>query len=254
MSVTNPSRSPPARRLLRPGNGGDRHSPISRVPIIPLRAGWRSALVLLFLIAQILVVHAVSNGEHPPQPPALVGFPSAFGPWKVFGNDPIDSTTARELGADLLVSRSYIRTPTGIEVPTGSFASLLVAWFQTQREGTRQPHSPKVCLPGAGWTPRVVDQLTVDTAAGAIAVNRYIVEKDTQRAVVLYWYQTPRRVIASEWAAKFWLSADAMLDKRTDTALVRVIVPVGEEDQATTAVAAGFVRNLYPALREYLPR
>jgi len=165
------------------------------------------------------------------------------------GGDPIDAATAKELGADRLVSQTYIETP------TGSAANLLVAWFQTQREGTRQPHSPKVCLPGAGWTPRVVDEVTVATAAGAITVNRYIAVKGTQRAVVLYWYQTPRRVVAGEWAAKFWLAADAWRDKRTDTALVRVIAwPGSGGDQAATAVATGFTHNLYPMLREYLPR
>jgi len=212
----------------------------------PERCGF---LAPLFVAAQILVVHMAASGERPPEAPPLAGFPAAFGSWKVFRGDAIDAATAKELGADRLVSQTYLDTP------TGSAASLLVAWFQTQREGARQPHSPKVCLPGAGWTPRVVDELTLDTAAGPITVNRYVAEKDTQRALVLYWYQTPRRVIAGEWAAKFWLAADAWRDKRTDTALVRVITwPAGGGDQAATAVAAGFARGLYPALREYLPR
>ena len=212
----------------------------------PERCGF---LAPLFVAAQILVVHVAASGERPPEAPPLAGFPAAFGSWKVFRGDAIDAAAAKELGADRLVSQTYLDTP------TGSAASLLVAWFQTQREGARQPHSPKVCLPGAGWTPRVVDELTLDTAAGPITVNRYVAEKDTQRALVLYWYQTPRRVIAGEWAAKFWLAADAWRDKRTDTALVRVITwPAGGGDQAATAVAAGFARDLYPALREYLPR
>ena len=135
---------------------------------------WRSALVPLFLAAQILVVHVAASGEHPPPPPALARFPAAFGQWKLFRGDPIDAAIARELGADRLVSQFYRETP------TGSVASLLVAWFRTQREGARQPHSPQVCLPGAGWTPRVVDLVTLDTAAGAIAVNRYVVDKGAQ--------------------------------------------------------------------------
>ena len=209
---------------------------------------WRSALVPLFLAAQILVVHVAMGGEHPPPPP-LGGFPAVFDQWKLFRSDPIDAAIVKDLNADRLVSQTYRETP------TGSFASLLVAWFQTQREGTRQPRSPKVCLPSAGWTPRVTDQVTVATEAGAITVNRYIVYKGTQRAVILYWYQTPRRVIAGEWAAKFWLAADALRDKRTDTALVRVTAwPAGGGDQAATAVAVGFARNVYPKLREYLPR
>ena len=76
-----------------------------------------------------------------------------------------------------------------------------------------------------------------------------------QRAVVLYWYQTPRRVIAGEWAAKLWLVADALRDKRTDTALVRVIAwSAGGSDEAATGVASSFASELYPRLREYLPR
>jgi len=73
--------------------------------------------------------------------------------------------------------------------------------------------------------------------------------------VVLYWYQTPRRVIASEWAAKFWLIPDAIRDRRTDTALVRIVawVPDRYSDHAT-ANAVEFGRNLYPLLRDRLPR
>ncbi len=71
--------------------------------------------------------------------------------------------------------------------------------------------------------------------------------------MVLYWYQTPRRAIAGEWAAKLWLVADALRDRRTDTALVRVVAWPGEGgDAAATAVAMGFARDLYPLLRECL--
>jgi EpsI family protein len=143
---------------------------------------------------------------------------------------------------------------------------LFVAWFQSQRAGSSQPHSPKVCLPASGWIPEISGEITLDTAGGAIRVNRYIVVNRGQRDVVLYWYQGPRRVTAGEWEAKLWLIADALRDKRTDTALVRVVVqsaqvgqavsPVGTEagDQAAAAAATGFARSLYPVLREALPR
>ena len=144
---------------------------------------WRGALVPLFLAAQILVVHTAASGEHPPPPPALARFPAAFGQWKLFRGDPIDSAIEKELGADRLVSQTYV----GIR--TASFASFLVAWFQTQREGARQPHSPKVCLPGVGWTPRVVDKVTVDTAAGAI-------RKPTRPY---------RKARTAYWKARYWL-------------------------------------------------
>ena len=210
---------------------------------------WPNVLVPLFLAGQILLVHATAGGQRPPQPPAPERFPAAFGEWKLFRSDPIDAEVATELHADRLVSQTYIQTS------THSFASLLMAWFQTQQGGARQPHSPKVCLPSGGWTPRIVDEVTVGTAVGPITVNRYVVDKDMQSAVVLYWYQTPRRVIAGEWAAKFWVAVDALQDRRTDTALVRVTTwPSKGGDRAATGVAAEFAQDFYPSLREYLPR
>ena len=209
---------------------------------------WRNVLVPVFLLAQALVIYAGPGGEHPPPPPVIASFPATFGQWNLFHQDPIDAAMATGLGADSLTSQTYIETP------TNSFASVLVAWYQSQREGVRQPHSPKVCLPSAGWKPRVVDEVTIATAAGAIVVNRYVIDKSEQRAVVLYWYQTPRRVIAGEWAAKIWLVADAWRYQRTDTALVRVVAwPASGGDEAATAVATGFASNLYPLLRKYLP-
>lgn len=209
---------------------------------------WRGALVPVFLAVQFLSIHATVSHEHLPAPPPLSRFPVEFGRWKLLREDPIATDIARELGADALLSRTYV------ESATGSHASLFVAWFRTQRGGVRQPHSPKVCLPASGWTPEVTDEVTLDTAAGAITVNRYLVAKGAQRAVVLYWYQTPRRVIAGEWAAKLALVADALRDKRTDTALVRVIAfPADGGDDAATTVATGFASKLYPLLRAYLP-
>ena len=214
---------------------------------------WRGALIPLFLVAQMAAVHVAAGGENPPPVPAQGGFPAALGPWRLFRSDPLDEAVVTELRADRLVSQTYIETST--HTLTRPFASLLVAWFQTQQGEGRQPHSPKVCLPSGGWTPRIVDEITIDTTTGPITVNRYVVDKDMQSAVVLYWYQTPRRVIAGEWAAKFWVMADALRDQRTDTALVRVTTwPTKDGDMAATATAREFARNLYPALREYLPR
>jgi len=217
------------------------------MPITSLE--WRGALVPVFLAAQILLIHAVDRGEQTPPMAPLSHFPAEFGQWTLFRQDPIAADTATELAADGLLNQTYRETP------TGSLATLFVAWFQTQRGGLRQPHSPKVCLPASGWTPEVADEVAVNTAAGPIMVNRYVVTNRVQRAVVLYWYQTPRRVIAGEWAAKLWLVADAVRDRRTDTALIRVIVwSAGGGDEAATTVASRFAGKLYPVLRGYLPR
>jgi EpsI family protein len=203
----------------------------------------------VFLLTQALLVHWAAGKERAPAPPALSGFPAELSGWRELREDPIAADVATELKADRLLSRSYTRTS------TGSVAGLFVAWFQSQRIGAGQPHSPKVCLPAAGWTPVSTGEVTFDTAAGSITVNRYIVVTAGLRDVVLYWYQGPQRVTAGEWSAKLWLMADALRYKRTDTALVRIVVPSGPgDDREATAAATGFARNLYPLLRESLPR
>jgi EpsI family protein len=208
----------------------------------------RAIFVPFILLAQALLVHWAASSERPPSAPDLARFPDHFDGWKQLHEDPIATDVASELGADRLLSRSYGEQ-------SGKMAGLLVAWFQSQRGGASQPHSPKVCLPGAGWIPERTGELRIETAAGAIQVNRYIVSHLGQHVVVLYWYQTPRRAIAGEWAAKFWLVNDAVRDKRTDTALVRITVwGTSRGDDTAVAEAVSFARDLYPLLRNYLPR
>jgi EpsI family protein len=85
-------------------------------------------------------------------------------------------------------------------------------------------------------------------------VNRYIVSRGEDRSVVLYWYQTPKRVIASEYAAKVYLVADSIRYRRTDTALVRIVVPVINKDDAyALKTAIDFAQTIFPPLKGYLP-
>jgi len=200
-----------------------------------------------FLLSQAVLVHWAAGREHPPAMADLSKFPRQFAEWTMANEDPISPEVSQVLHADQLLSRTYVE-------PTGQNAGLLVAWFQSQRGGASQPHSPKVCLPGSGWTPQVTDEVNIDTTAGPIQVNRYIVANQGQHMVVLYWYQTPRRVIAGEWAAKMWLVNDALRDGRTDTSLVRITVWAGQGDRKATDTATAFAKALYPLLRDQLPR
>ena len=209
----------------------------------------KTLLALLFLAAQSGVIYWVVGGEHPPAPPELASLAPQFGGWVQVRQEPTDASLAAQLGADRLLSRTYLH------LPGGPFANLFVAWFRSQRDGTAQPHSPKVCLPGSGWVPETAGVTTVETPAGPITVNRYVIGNRGSRALVLYWFQTSRRVIASEWDAKFWLAADALRDHRTDTALIRITVaiPPGQDSDATYASEA-FARQAYPLLKANLPR
>ena len=85
-------------------------------------------------------------------------------------------------------------------------------------------------------------------------MNRYVVQKGDAKSLVLYWYQSRDRVVASEYNAKGYVMLDALRDNRTDSALIRVIVPVLDNnvDRAMNT-ATDFVRSSFSAIRRQLP-
>jgi EpsI family protein len=206
-------------------------------------------LVPTFLAAQTGLTYWAARGERPPAPPHFSQFPAKLGNWTKTGDDPINPDSLALLRADSTLGLIYS------DQPEGWLGSLFVAWFQSQRGGASQPHSPQVCLPAAGWTPIVTDRIAMNTQAGEVSVNRYIATFGPQRVVILYWYQTQSRVIASEWAAKFWVIVDRLKEQRTDTSLVRVVVwNTGRSDDATTSAALGLAQQTYPVLSKLFAR
>src|SRR5262252_7235006 len=98
----------------------------------------RAILAPVFLVCQALVVHWAADREQPPAAPDLSRFPVEFNGWKEIRKDPIAADVRGELRADRLFSSTYVHQP------TNAIANLFVAWFQSQRAGASQPHSPKV--------------------------------------------------------------------------------------------------------------
>jgi hypothetical protein len=63
-------------------------------------------------------------------------------------------------------------------------------------------------------------------------------------------------VIAGEFAAKFWLVADAIRYRRSDTALVRILVPVRGETTRDMAErrAIDLAQTVFPDIVRQLPQ
>jgi EpsI family protein len=132
---------------------------------------------------------------------------------------------------------------------------MFIAFFKSQRYG-QAPHSPKNCLPGSGWEPLESEPLPITVAGRGepIVVNRYLVARGDEKSVVLYWYQSHNRIISGEFAAKFWLIADSIKYHRSDSSLVKVVVPVREGNtEAATRTAVEFVQASFPAVAKQLP-
>jgi len=209
----------------------------------PARLGI-SALVLL---AALLVVQFRSPGEAVPIRKPLTSFPATVGGWTGQGDTLLDRDALQMLKLSDYLMRRYVDS-------SGHVLGLYVGYWQSQRKGG-DIHSPRNCLPGGGWEPVEVSQLMIAIPGRPtpIPVNRYLVQKDNQMQVILYWFQSQGDVVAGEVSAKIALVRNAFLRNRTDGALVRLSSPVqGGIDQTTSRLVA-YAGALYPLLVDYLP-
>lgn len=211
---------------------------------------WRSktARVLsLVLLAQAGVFYGFSRQEKVAPHQRLADFQLTNSSWVNVEEQQLDQETLDVLRADDILARVYRN------VDNGGVATLFVAFFETQRTG-KTPHSPKNCLPGSGWSSIESGYLMIPIAGSApIQVNRYVVEHGENQSVVLYWYQSHNRVVASEYTAKIFTVADSIRYNRSDTALVRVVADAhGGDTKAATDEAVSLVQAFYLPLKNYL--
>jgi EpsI family protein len=101
--------------------------------------------------------------------------------------------------------------------------STYVGYYDRQTQG-KSMHSPRNCLPGAGWEILRADTGTITAGGASHIVNRYMLKNGPTQALVLYWYQGRGRIVASEYAVKWNLLRDAALKGHTEEALVRIVV------------------------------
>lgn len=157
---------------------------------------------------------------------------------------PIDPTVAEVLGADdsIVVNLSS---------PDGDVYNLYMAYLDAQRDG-RSWHSPRQCIPGGGWkiTRHTIEKTkTIDGAP--FTYNRMIIENRDNKQLVYYWYDQRGRKVANEFIMKFWLIVDAVMRKRSDGAMVRLITPV--MDGMTVEEADEKLEAMQARLQTFLP-
>lgn len=146
-------------------------------------------------------------------------------------NQALTGGVLAELRPTSYLSRTYRKEDLKID--------LFIAYYAEQRAGESM-HSPKHCLPGAGWEVWDYGSLDVPVQGQSFKVNRYSINNESQRMVVLYWYQSRKRIVASEYLGKLLLSRDALLKNSTAASIVRIIAPAraGSIDEARSFASA----------------
>jgi EpsI family protein len=142
--------------------------------------------------------------------------------------------------------------------------SVYVGYYDRQVQG-KTIHSPKNCLPGAGWEVMSAEQIAAPGLSGQGTTNRVLLANKGVRALVYYWYQGRGRIEANEYKVKWNLLRDAAALGRTEEALVRIVVPMVPTSRAATAaenkaafavadsIAQSVAKELLPAVSKVLP-
>ena len=212
----------------------------------------RALVVAVLLLATAAYLATAARAEPTPIRRPLSELPLSIDSWRGGLGAPLSTEVLEQLRVDDYTLRTYARAGHPV-------VGLYVGYYATQRQGA-SIHSPLNCLPGAGWVPtqRSYLPLTVPTDKGGARpgeLNRIVIEKGLDREVVLYWYQSHGRVVASEYWGKMYSVLDAIRINRTDAARVRIVAPVdpaaGVEEAEQRATE--FTRALFPLLGNFLP-
>jgi EpsI family protein len=177
----------------------------------------------------------------------LKDFPAQIGSWRQVGGDVrFDDETEKVLRADDYLSRNF--------VSDARTASLYVGYYATQRNGATY-HSPLNCLPGSGWVMSDAARITITPASGGASfeANRFVIANGRDRALMIYWYQGRGRAVASEYWGKIYTVLDSVRRRRSDGAMVRVMVPMGNSQEEAQTTAIEMASQAASQLSEFVP-
>ena len=250
--------------LARIGTMGDRSSFLSRftwtdrspLTLASPHASNRLFLGPAYLCGVALLVPVafastlmVEREEVPPPRAMFVDFPMKLDGW--FGT----SLTLEKQYIDVLRFDDYVLAD--YRFGDGQPVNLYAAYYRSQRKG-QSAHSPQSCLPGGGWEISSIhgmDLQASSTMLRPLHVNRALIQKDSQKQIVLYWFKQRDRILSDEYLVKLYLFWDAVTRGRTDGALVRIasLVGPGETEDIVDQRLRRFVASIDSELTRYVP-
>jgi EpsI family protein len=213
-----------------------------------MKSSLRFAVVLILILLVGVLVNTWSYlGEAHVERKALKDFPQSVGMWQKTGNDQtLDDETMKVLRASDYLLRDFRK-------PDGQVASLYVGYYATQRTGATY-HSPLNCLPGSGWTLSEPGKATIALPDGtSFVANKYVIQNGDYKSLMIYWYQGRGRNVASEYWGKIYTVLDSVRLRRSDGAMVRVTVPIGNSEAKAQQTAIEFASAASTALPQFVP-
>lgn len=111
-------------------------------------------------------------------------------------------------------------------------------------------HTPEECLGGVGELVKEKRYVTV-MLRNNTRVAQLIIERNNQRQMVLYFYDTDGYVTTRESEIRMKILMRRMKLKRSSVAFVRLMAPIINNDEETMSVLKNFLYLVYPAIQDY---
>lgn len=228
----------------------------------------RTIIAAALMLMPLGFLNYFSHGKNIPLNKPFSTFPKQIGEW-TGKEEHFDQKIYDMLGVDDSIVCNY-SAPNGsapnYSAPNGSHHNdsrieLYVGFYRSQRKGDII-HSPKNCMPGAGWNFTKTEKISINIKAHQqqnirqqnITVNNILLQNGPEKLVMFYWYQGRGRFMTSEYAQKIYLVTDSITRHRTDESFVRLLAPVtnGNEEE-TVRHLRDFTTLILPLLQEYIP-
>jgi EpsI family protein len=213
-----------------------------------MKSSTRFAVLVVLIVTMGVIVNAWAYlGEAHVDRKELKDFPQTVGVWQKTGNDQIlDNETLKVLKASDYLLRDFRK-------PNGPVANLYVGYYASQRSGATY-HSPLNCLPGSGWILSEPGKAMVSLPDGSsFAANKYVIQNGDFKSMMIYWYQGRGRNVASEYWGKVYTMFDSVRLRRSNGAMVRVTVPIGNSEADAEKSALEFASAASAVLPEFVP-
>lgn len=221
----------------------------------PERLGQRPPAPLIaccgLLLATALTVDSmIERRPVVPDRPGLASFPMQVGDWRG-AHAPVEDESIAALRDDGLGDHLLA----DFQRPAGAApVNLWVAYYPTSESALLATHSPQACLPGGGWEFASLTQQPAPAGAVGFTLNRALITKGEEQALMYYWYEGRGRHFAREFWLKIYFLVDALATGRSDSALVRMVTPVLPHESVDDAEArlSSFLEEMSPHLQPHL--
>ncbi len=87
----------------------------------------------------------------------------------------------------------------------------------------------------------------------SFSANKYVIQNGEYKSLMINWYQGRGRAIASEYWGKVYTVIDSVRLRRSDGALVRVTVPLGNSEAVALEAATDMAARGAAALSDFVP-